>query len=73
MNDPSKIQRNEELAALRYENEALRQRLAELETREAEHQRAAQIQAALYRIANAASAVEDNRPGHCPGRPAQSL
>ena len=39
--------------------ESLRQRVAELETRQAEHERAAQVQDALYRIADAASAAED--------------
>jgi GAF domain-containing protein/DNA-binding response OmpR family regulator/anti-sigma regulatory factor (Ser/Thr protein kinase) len=36
-----------------------RQRVAELEASQAEHQRARQVQDALYRIADAASAVED--------------
>jgi len=40
---------------------ALRQRLAELEAREAERQRALQMQAALYRIADLASSVTDMR------------
>jgi uncharacterized protein (UPF0297 family) len=40
---------------------AAQQRMAELESHEAEHQRTAQIQTALYRIAEAASAAEDMR------------
>lgn len=59
MNNPIEPLSNDDPAALWVENEALRQRLAELETHEAEYQRAAKIQAALYRIANAASTVED--------------
>ncbi|MGH2524136.1 MAG: GAF domain-containing protein, partial [Anaerolineales bacterium] len=38
---------------------ALRQRTAELEAREAGHQRTEKVQAALYRIAEAASAAQD--------------
>jgi GAF domain-containing protein/DNA-binding response OmpR family regulator len=38
---------------------ALRARVAELESREAEHQRSEQVQAALYRIAETASAAQD--------------
>src|SRR2546430_234378 len=38
---------------------ALRARVAELEALEAERERAEQVQAALYRIADAASAAED--------------
>src|SRR5438034_3820793 len=38
---------------------ALRARIAELEGREAEHERAERVQAALYRIAEAASAAQD--------------
>lgn len=58
MNNLSNIHSSEKLAALRQENERLRQRLAELEARAAEHQQAAQVQAALYRIADAASTAE---------------
>ena len=39
--------------------DALRARIAELEAREAEHARAERVQAALYRIAEAASAASD--------------
>src|SRR3990172_8341271 len=39
--------------------DAVHQRVAELEAREAEYRRAEQVQAALYRIADAASAVDD--------------
>ena len=39
--------------------DALRARIEELEVREAEHARSEQVQAALYRIAEAASAAED--------------
>ena len=38
---------------------ALRARIAELEGREAEHERAERVQAALYRIAEAATAAHD--------------
>ncbi len=38
---------------------ALRARVAELEAREAEHERSARVQAALYRIAEAASTASD--------------
>lgn len=38
---------------------AARKRIGELEAREAEHQRAAKVQAALYRIAETASAAQD--------------
>jgi GAF domain-containing protein/CheY-like chemotaxis protein len=38
---------------------AARQRIAELEAREAEHKRSAHLQAALYRIAETASSAED--------------
>ena len=38
---------------------ALRERVAELESKEAEHRRAETVQAALYRIAETASAAED--------------
>ena len=38
---------------------ALRARVAELEAREAEHERAERVQAALYRIAEAASGASD--------------
>jgi len=54
MKDSSKTK-----AQLLAELEALRQGNAELEAREAEHLRAAKVQAALYRIAEAASAVRD--------------
>ena len=46
-------------AQLVTEIDALHQRVAELEALEAERRRAGQVQAALYRIAAAASAVED--------------
>ncbi len=46
-------------AQLIAELEALRQRNAKLEARQAKHQRAQQVQNALYRIADAASAVQD--------------
>jgi GAF domain-containing protein/DNA-binding response OmpR family regulator len=39
--------------------EALRKRVAELESREADHQRSEKVQAALYRIAETASAAQD--------------
>ena len=39
--------------------DALRARIAELEAREAEHERSERVQAALYRIAEAASAASD--------------
>ncbi len=39
--------------------EAARRRIAELEARETTHQRTARVQAALYRIAEAASSAED--------------
>ena len=39
--------------------EALRHRIAELEAREAEHAQTERVQAALYRIADAASGAED--------------
>jgi GAF domain-containing protein/CheY-like chemotaxis protein len=39
--------------------EALRERVVELESRENEHQRSEQVQAALYRIAETASAAQD--------------
>jgi len=41
------------------DGDQLRRRVAELEAREAEHRRTEQVQAALYRIADAASAAED--------------
>ena len=41
--------------------DALQRRLAELETRDLEHARAAKVKDALYRIAEAASSVEDLR------------
>jgi len=41
------------------ELDAARRRIAELEAREAEHARATSVQAALYRIAETASAVKD--------------
>ena len=41
------------------ELDALRARIAELEAREAEHERSELVQAALYRIAEAASAASD--------------
>jgi GAF domain-containing protein/DNA-binding response OmpR family regulator len=59
MKDQTRTQPGEELTALQYENETLRQRLAELQAREAEHQRTEQVQMTLYRIADAASAAED--------------
>src|SRR5262245_14425495 len=46
-------------AELVAELEALRQRVAELEALEAERQLAGQVQSALYRIADAASAATD--------------
>lgn len=46
-------------AQLTAELEASRQRNAELEALEAERRRAERVQAALYRIEDAASAVED--------------
>ncbi len=54
MNDQSKTK-----AQLIAELESLRQRHIELEAGEAEHQRSAKVQAALYRIAEAASAARD--------------
>ena len=39
--------------------EALRQRIAELEAREAEHAQTERVQAALYRVADSASGAED--------------
>ena len=39
--------------------EVLRERVGELESREAEHQRSEKVQALLYRIAETASAAQD--------------
>src|SRR5207342_238263 len=50
MNDQFTTSSDEELAILRQENEALRQRLADLETRQAEHRRADQVQEELGRL-----------------------
>src|SRR5204863_6600488 len=41
------------------EAQALNERVAELEAREADHQRSEKVQAALYRIAETASAAQD--------------
>ena len=49
----------DELLSQRQENERLRQRTAELEAQAAEQRRSQQIQGALYRIAEAAGAVEE--------------
>src|SRR3972149_2718324 len=61
MNDQAKTQ-----AQLSAELAALRRRVAELEAREPEHRRAEQVQAALYRIADAASAVDDMQEFYAP-------
>ncbi|HEV7809278.1 MAG TPA: GAF domain-containing protein, partial [Candidatus Limnocylindrales bacterium] len=47
------------MSKLNGEESALRARVAELEAREAEHERASRVQAALFRIAEAATAARD--------------